>query len=67
LTWIVSKLFYRLYFHPLAAIPGPRLAAATRLYEIYFDLYLGGKFVFEIARLHQSYGPTLSPSTRRVV
>jgi hypothetical protein len=52
----VSTIVYRLYLHPLANVPGPRLAAATWLYEIYFDLYLGGQFVFEIGRLHEVYG-----------
>jgi hypothetical protein len=55
-TVVIYKLAYRLYFHPLAAIPGPRLAAATWLYETYFDLFLGGRFVFEIGRLHEIYG-----------
>ena len=55
---IVSTVIYRLYFHPLAKIPGPKLAAATWLYEIYFDLYLSGQFVFETGRLHKIYGIT---------
>jgi hypothetical protein len=58
-TFVIYTLLYRLYFHPLAKIPGPKLAAATWLYEIYFDLYLGGKFVFEIGRLHEVYGTRL--------
>jgi hypothetical protein len=53
---VVTTVLYRLYFHPLAKVPGPRLAAATWLYEIYFDLFLGGKFDFEIGRLHEIYG-----------
>jgi hypothetical protein len=59
---VFSTVLYRLYFHPLANVPGPRLAAATWLYEIYFDLFLGGKFGFEIGRLHVVYGELCMPS-----
>ncbi|KAF1815265.1 putative cytochrome P450 [Eremomyces bilateralis CBS 781.70] len=53
IIYIVSVAFYRLYLHPLANVPGPKLAAATWLYEIYF----WKKFVIEIGRLHDIYGP----------
>lgn len=43
-------------FHPLHQFPGPKLAAASHLYEIYFDVILGGKYTLEIKRLHDIYG-----------
>ena len=53
------KVTYRLYFSPLAGFPGPRLAAATSLYEFYFGILKGGQFMWEIQRLHQKYGPVI--------
>jgi len=47
---------YRLFFSPLAKFPGPKLAAATGLYEFYFNFVKNGKYVFEIERLHNIYG-----------
>jgi len=57
LCWII-KFTYRLYFHPLANFPGPKLAGATYLYELYYDLYPHKlRYLWQIERLHQQYGP----------
>ncbi|RYP14779.1 hypothetical protein DL765_006135 [Monosporascus sp. GIB2] len=67
LTWIhiagtIALLFpslaiYRLFFHPLAKFPGPRLAAITRYVEAYYDVVCGGQYTFKIAEMHKKYGP----------
>jgi hypothetical protein len=49
--------FYRLFIHPLAGFPGPKLAAASYWYEYYFDCRLRGQYVFKIRDLHEQYGP----------
>ncbi|KAH7348389.1 cytochrome P450 [Rhexocercosporidium sp. MPI-PUGE-AT-0058] len=55
----IYGVYYRLYLSPIADIPGPKLAAITRLYEAYYDLYLGGKYTFKIIELHKQYGPII--------
>ena len=50
------KPIYNLYFHPLSSFPGPRLAAATHLYEFYYSVILDGQFTWELERLHKQYG-----------
>jgi hypothetical protein len=48
--------FYRLFLHPLAKFPGPKLAAITRYYEAYYDVIQNGQYTFKIVELHKKYG-----------
>lgn len=50
------QALYRLYFHPLAKIPGPKLTAISSLYEFYYDVICGGRFLFQIEKMHEQYG-----------
>ncbi|RAL03516.1 cytochrome P450 [Aspergillus ibericus CBS 121593] len=73
-TWLSIGVFayyairsiYRLYFHPLAKIPGPKLAALTSGYEFYFNVIKGGMYIWEIERLHKIYGPIIRVNPREV-
>lgn len=56
LGYFAARTVYRLFFHPLAHIPGPWLAAVTTLYEDYYDVVKPGRFVFKIKQLHARYG-----------
>lgn len=56
LSYLISLAFYRLFFHPLAKFPGPRLAAITRYYEAYYDVWKGGMYIFKIKEMHGKYG-----------
>lgn len=54
--YLTLRTIYRLYFHPLRKIPGPRLAAATHLVEFYYDVVKGGKYIWEVEKMHEIYG-----------
>ncbi|KAK4947453.1 hypothetical protein LTR10_013821 [Elasticomyces elasticus] len=56
-TAFSSLVIYRLFFHPLSKVPGPKLAAISRFYDFYYDCIQGGKFSFKIEELHELYGP----------
>jgi hypothetical protein len=52
----VSLAFIRLWLSPIAAFPGPKLAAVTFWYEFYYDWILTGKYYQRIKELHDEYG-----------
>ena len=56
LLYLLTVIIYRLFFHPLASFPGPKLAAVTRYYEGYYDVIQNGQYTFKIAELHKKYG-----------
>ena len=57
-VYAAALAVYRLYFHPLAKFPGPKLAAATGWYETYDELWHGegGQYIFMIEEWHKKYG-----------
>lgn len=56
--WKFLVLIYRLLCSPIAGFPGPKLAAATWLYEFYYDVIKdgGGLYICQIEELHKQYG-----------
>jgi cytochrome P450 len=59
IAYAVCVIIYRLYFHPLAKFPGPKVAAFTYLYEYYYDGIKKGAYTSEIAEMHKKYGPVV--------
>lgn len=59
LIYVTLVVIYRVWLSPLAKFPGPRLAAATGLYEAYFQLLKGATFTWHIDHLHEIYGPII--------
>lgn len=53
---LFAVVIYRLNFHPLSNIPGPKLAAVSRLYEFYYQCVKGAKYAFRIEEMHEQYG-----------
>jgi hypothetical protein len=53
-AFAVLLSLWRIYLHPLRNIPGPKLAACTDYYRIYFDTFRDG-MVKTIPELHQHY------------
>jgi cytochrome P450 len=56
-TLIVLRCIYRLFWHPLSGVPGPRIAACTSLWLAYHTF--AGDESTVISELHKKYGRTL--------
>ncbi|ETS87895.1 hypothetical protein PFICI_01723 [Pestalotiopsis fici W106-1] len=54
--WLL-KCIYNIYYHPLAAFPGPKWACASDWY--YARWYTSGNWPFLVRDLHQKYGDVL--------
>ncbi|TEB08824.1 cytochrome P450 [Coprinellus micaceus] len=65
LVVVAGLVFSRLYLHPLASFPGPKLAAATGWYATYYDIFMGGIMLEHLEALHKQYGPVIriAPNT----
>lgn len=53
---LVSRVLYRLTLHPLSRFPGPRIAAVTNLYAVYYDLISDQSLIKHLKELHDTYG-----------
>lgn len=54
--YCIAVAAYRLFFHPIAHFPGPKLAGLTRWYEFYYEMIQQGQMTFHIQDLHKKYG-----------
>ncbi|KAF2439814.1 cytochrome P450 [Karstenula rhodostoma CBS 690.94] len=59
MVYWAALVLYRLFLHPLAKFPGPRLAAITPWYEAYYEIVKNGQYSKKISQLHDEYGPIL--------
>lgn len=57
LIFLISRSFYRIFFHPLSSIPGPLLAKCTSAW-VYYHSYIGDECSTN-HRLHTIYGHVL--------
>src|ERR1700755_845256 len=54
--YLIGLGIYRLYLHPLAKFPGPKLAALSRWDEFYYEVIRKGNFTLHLPALHRKYG-----------
>ena len=60
IVWLIGVVGYRRFFHPLAKVPGPPLAAITYLYIFYFNAGRTSRFYAQVEKLHEKYGNNYS-------
>jgi hypothetical protein len=64
-VYSLTLAIHRLLISPLARFPGPKLAAPTGWYEVYYDLVHKGSYLFEIEKMHDQYGESNHGDKRR--
>ncbi|RGP67090.1 cytochrome p450 [Fusarium sporotrichioides] len=64
--YFLSSCFYNLYLHPLRKIPGPKLAAIGPYLEFYHEVIRDGQYLWEIAKMHDKYGPIVRVNDKEV-
>ncbi|KAH7304201.1 cytochrome P450 [Stachybotrys elegans] len=61
--WLGYRVLVAVYnvspLHPLHKFPGPKLAAASYIYEAWYDLVKGGQYTRRIKAMHEQYGPII--------
>lgn len=55
-VYLAGNAVYQLYFSPLSKFPGPKIAAVTLWYEIYYDVFKWGRYHVKVKEMHQKYG-----------
>ena len=62
LLYLIYIVINRLLLHPLANIPGPKLAALTSWHEFFYDCVKGGsgQHAFKIREMHDRYGSLIA-------
>lgn len=64
ILYVAIRIIYRLYFHPLSKIPGPKLNALSRI--PYARHLLAGTTVQNVTKLHEKYGEAVRVSPNEV-
>ncbi|KAB8342693.1 hypothetical protein FH972_022294 [Carpinus fangiana] len=64
LVFLLCKIVYNVYFHPLRHIPGPKLYATSRV--PYITNVLMGRLAVRFHELHEQYGPVVRTASNEV-
>lgn len=62
--WVVGRIVYLRYFHPLANVPGPFLASITELYRFYYDYIKSGSYYLQFEGFQAKYGEKVVGASR---
>ncbi|KAJ4396391.1 hypothetical protein N0V93_000610 [Gnomoniopsis smithogilvyi] len=65
LAILIAKTVYRLFYHPLAQVPGPFLAKITSIWLVFHDRTLK-RHILDL-ELHQRYGPIVRIAPNNVM